>query len=53
MPDSALLADCPEPVLVGDTNRALGQLAIAQKRVIKACNADKAALREFYKKRGR
>ena len=49
-PPAVLLADCPSP-LPPDTISALSaaRFIIEQRRVIAGCNADKSALREFFR----
>lgn len=49
LPSAQLLADCPIPARRGDDNSALANLALEQRLALLACNADKAALREWAK----
>jgi len=46
-PPSELLQPCPVPKLQGQTNRALAEAYERRGRSLDACNADKAALREW------
>lgn len=47
LPPVELLQDCPVPQLIGRTNRFLAEGYEARGAALEACNADKAALREW------
>jgi hypothetical protein len=50
-PPVQYIQDCPEPIAQKPlTNSALGQYAIDAREVIRLCNTDKAALREWASK---
>lgn len=48
-PPVELLADCPKPSPVIETNGALAQAYVLRGHAIDLCNADKAALRAWVK----
>lgn len=49
VPPAALLMDCPEPKLAGDTVGALVDHAIDLQEALRQCNRDKSALRNWSK----
>lgn len=49
VPPAGLLQPCPNPPFAGRTNGDLARYALALRGYLDDCNADKAALSEYFK----